>query len=172
MTPTTTLRALHELLEPLQVRWVLIGALAANRYRGSPRMTGDVDLLLADFGESLANLEEALRSAGWSVHRADSEGELVRISHADFGSADLLVAGTDYQHKAIERAVTEEVDQMAVSVLTPEDVIIHKLIAGRFQDLADVESILETSIELDQPYLEGWVRFWQVEELWKQLNQK
>jgi hypothetical protein len=38
------------MLGGLGIRWVLIGALAANRYRASPCLTGDVDLLLADAG--------------------------------------------------------------------------------------------------------------------------
>ncbi len=57
----STLRALGDLLDSLGIRWVLIGALAANRYRTSPRLTQDIDLVLADAGSSLETLEATLR---------------------------------------------------------------------------------------------------------------
>jgi len=132
-------------------------------------MTGDVDLLLANTGESLELLEENLAAAGWDVKRADPVGELIRINHEQFGSADLLLAGTAYQQLAIERSNPEKIDNQEIFILTPEDVILHKLIAGRFQDLADIEAILATSIQLDEDYLGEWVKFWEVQDVWNKL---
>ena len=154
----------------MPIQWVLIGALAANRYRSSPRMTGDVDLLLADAGRGLESLEEMLTEAGWNVRRADPAGELLRITHAEFGTADLLFAGTAYQRISIERAIRETVGDIDVPVLTPEDVVLHKLIAGRYQDLADIEAILETSPALDHDYLSVWLRTWELEDAWKEIT--
>lgn len=145
----TALSHLGKLLDGLSIRWVLIGALAANRYRSSPRLTNDVDLLLANAGESIDVLEATLVGAGWSVHRADRGGELLRLTHAVFGVADLLFAGTHYQDLAIQRALVEPIDDDEdAPVLTPEDVIVHKLIAGRYQDLADIDAILDTKLTL------------------------
>jgi len=150
---------------------VLIGALAANRYRGSPRLTQDVDLLLADAGAGLEALEEAARAAGWQVRRADPEGELLRLRHPEHGIADLLIAGTDYQQEAIRRAREEPLGNgERVPVLTAEDVILHKLIAGRTQDRADIEAILATGLSLDETYIERWARFWEVAEAWRALR--
>lgn len=166
----TALRELGGLLRRLGIRWVLIGALAANRYRSSPRLTQDIDLLLADTGEGLESLEATLREAGWEVQRATRDAELLRIRHADLGLADLLIAGTDYQQQAIERARWESAGVgEPVPVLTPEDVILHKLIAGRTQDRADVEAILASGIALDESYVERWARFWDVLEDWRAL---
>jgi hypothetical protein len=171
LTPRSALSALGRVLDALSIRWTLIGALAANRYRGSPRSTNDVDLLLADTGEGLESLEAALTAAGWSVRRADSAGELLRLSHAEYGVADLLIAGTDYQSQAIERSVVEPFDaHESARVLTAEDVIVHKLIAGRLQDLADVEAILEGGVALDEGYIERWAQFWEVGDRWEQLR--
>ena len=170
LTPITTLSSLKSLLDSIPIRWVLIGALAANRYRGTPRMTGDVDLLLANTGGSLKPLEAKLTNAGWDVSRADPNGELIRINHEQFGAADLLLAGTAYQQLAIERSIPEKIDSQEIYVLAPEDIILHKLIAGRFQDLADIEAILATSIVLDEDYLRQWVKFWEVEDVWKKFS--
>lgn len=167
----TTLSALASVLDALGVRWVLIGALAANRYRAEPRLTLDADLLLADFGPGLDALEAALERAGWTVLRVDPEGELIRLRHSQWGVADLLAAGTDYQHEALSRARSEKIDDgHEVRVLTIEDVILHKLIANQFQDLADIESILASRPALDEAYIRRWAAFWDVTATWRQLQ--
>lgn len=166
--------ALSELaarLRELGIRWALIGALAANRYRASPRLTQDVDVLLADVGPGLEALETAFRAGGWTVRRATPEGELLRLRHPELGIADLLVAGTAYQQEAIRRAREERLEGgEAIPVLTAEDVIVHKLIAGRTQDLADVEAILAAGVPLDREYVERWARFWEVLDRWHEAR--
>jgi hypothetical protein len=165
--------ALAELLASLGIRWVLFGALAANLYRASTRTTQDVDLLLLDAGPGLEALERAFRAAGWSIRRATAEGEILRARHPSHGLADLILAGTDYEREAIARARTEHVaPDLAVDVLAPEDVIVFKLIAGRSQDLADVESILAARPLLDESYLESWAKAWDVLEIWRRLRRE
>ena len=167
----STLRTLGDLLDSLGIRWVLIGALAANRYRTSPRLTQDVDLLLADAGAGVEALEDAFRAAGWDTHRASPEAELIRLRHPDYGIADLLFAGTDYQQEAIRRAREESFDDgVRARVLTAEDVIVHKLIAGRAQDIADIEAILAAKFPLDESYIERWATYWDVQALWRSLR--
>jgi predicted nucleotidyltransferase len=165
------LSALAALLRELGIRWVLIGALAANRYRASPRLTQDVDLLLADAGPGIEVLESAARAAGWDVRRASPEGDLLRLRHPEHGIADLLIAGTDYQHEAIRRAREEPIGNGEhVAVLTVEDVIVHKLIAWRTQDRADIEAILAAGTQIDDRYVERWAAFWDVLGAWRKLR--
>jgi len=52
-----------------------------------------------------------------------------------------------------------------------EDVIVLKLIAGRAQDVADVEAILAAGVPLDSAYLEEWTRYWEVDALWQRLRE-
>ena len=159
------------LLDGMSIRWALIGGLAANRYRSAPRYTGDVDLLLAGSGAPIPELESALTARGWSVCRADGEGSLLRANHTELGPVDLLVAGTEYQEQALQRAQVESVAGVgATPVLTVEDVIVHKLIAGRHQDLADVEAILEAAVPIEEAYVERWAAFWDVLDRWRALR--
>ena len=169
MNQDKALNSLKQILDAQLIDWVLVGAVAANRYRQTARMTGDIDLLLAGVGQSLANLEAAFEASGWNVFRADAAGELLRLTHEKHGVADLIIAGTEYQQLALSRAITESVHKEAIKVLTVEDVIIHKLIAGRFQDLADIEAILETNITLDEAYLNEWIDYWQLQSTWTNL---
>lgn len=55
-------------------------------------------------------------------------------------------------------------------VLTVEDVIVHKLIAGRTQDIADIEAILAARVAFDASYVERWARFWEVLDRWRELR--
>lgn len=172
MTERDSLSALAAVLDPLGIGWVLIGALAANRYRKTTRTTQDVDLLLLDLGPGLEALEAALRSAGWTVRRATPGGEMLRARHLVYGLADLIVAGTDYERTAIARSRTEGASPAAsVRVLAPEDVIVFKLIAGRAQDLADIEAILAAKPALDDAYLESWATAWDVLETLRRLRE-
>lgn len=167
----STLDAIGRILRGLGIRFVLIGALAANRYRITTRLTQDVDLLLADLGPGLAALERALATEGFELRRADPGGALLRLRHSELGAADLIVAATDYERELIARARPEPLGPGApVHVAAPEDVIVLKLIAGRAQDLADIEAVLAAGIPLDATYVERWAEFWEVLELWRRLR--
>ena len=175
MTLRTALGEIGRLLDGLSIQWALTGGLAANRYRRSPRHTDDVDLLLADTGPGPDTLESALTASGWSVRRAEPTGDLLRARHSEYGPVDLLIAGTRYQQEALRRArgAMESVpDAGAVPVLTVEDVIVHKLIAGRYRDLADIEEILESKPSLQEEYIERWAEFWGVLDLWQSLRRQ
>ncbi len=171
MRERDTVSALSDVLAPLGISWVLFGALAANLYRLTTRTTQDVDLLLLDSGPGLEALERAFQEAGWSIRRATADGEILRAKHPAHGLADLIIAGTEYEREAIARARTEQVrPDLEVRVLAPEDVIVFKLIAGRTQDIADVEAILAAKPALDEDYLESWARAWDVSDLWRRLR--
>jgi hypothetical protein len=166
------LAAVAALLEAHGVAWVVMGAVAANRYRREVRLTGDLDLLVASHGSNgLDALEAAFESAGWLVRRGSLDGALLRLRHATLGAVDLVLAETEYQRAAIERAVSDvSGGGVPLRVLRIEDVLVHKLIAGRPRDLADIEDILAGRPELDEAYVERWVEYWDVGELWQQLR--
>ncbi|NIU74888.1 MAG: hypothetical protein GWN71_15280 [Gammaproteobacteria bacterium] len=66
---------------------------------------------------------------------------------------------TPYEKVAIERAVEVDVAGVAVPFATAEDLIIHKLFAGRAVDLEDAATVVRRKgSELDWAYLEEWVR--------------
>ncbi len=166
-----TLSALGSVLDGLGIAWTLIGAVAANRYRREVRLTGDVDLLIASLGPSLGELEAAFEAQGWSVRRGTPDGALLRLRHPEFGAADLLLAETDYQQSALARSRREVIDETTqVAVLQVEDVLIHKLVAGRARDLDDIGEILAADWPLDEDYVEHWATFWDVLALWRQLR--
>lgn len=150
---------LRQLLGELGIDAVLIGAHAANRYRLDVRFTADVDFLV----DRLVGVADALRARGWSV-RAVAEDGVDYLVSAKRGSfvVDLLLAETAYQRTAMERAEG--------GVLAVEDVIVHKLIAGRPRDRDDINSILAAEVSLDEDYIAEQAAAWDVDGLWRSLR--
>jgi hypothetical protein len=139
------------------MRRALAGAAAAMRYRASDRVTMDLDFLV----EWSDDFVQALVEQGFSVRTAQDEGEVHLVRTRRTGCAvDFIVARTDYQHLAIERARNH--------VLTVEDVLVHKLIAWRPRDQDDVRSILSTGLGFDRDYVDRWAEEWAVEDRWRE----
>jgi len=158
--PSAWLASIAEVFDELGVEWTVVGALAANRYRATPRFTTDLDTM-AEYEPALpARLEQA----GYEVEVIASEGEpphLVRC-HRGPESVDVLLPVVPYQREALARAVDH--------VLAVEDVIIHKLIAWRPRDQDDIRSIREAGVPLDRDYLQRWIAEWEVADRWSSLQ--
>lgn len=158
--PSDSLASAAEVLDRAGGRWALMGALAAMRYRASPRMTTDVDVL----AEPVEGLADAFAEAGYEVSVFADPGDephmLVVRGRGD--RIDVLLARVGYQDVVLDRALDH--------VITAEDVVVHKLIAWRPRDRDDIASILETGRPLDEAYIEHWAREWDVLDRWRQAR--
>jgi len=149
----------------LGVEWCVAGAVAANAYR-APRDTTDLDLIVQISADRYATVAKSLQADGWRVFRVSPGSDypdVVRLEHDDHFPTDLLLVKTAYQGEALQRARTLS---SGVRILAPEDVIIHKLIAYRHRDRADVAEVLRSGAPLDEGYIERWAEEWGVLERW------
>jgi len=137
---------LAETLGDLGAAWALAGALAVQHYTAKQRFTTDADLLVTWNEGLIAAIEER----GWQVRVYADPGDTPHLIRAKRGedSVDLLVALTDYQRESLRRAPDH--------VLTPEDLIVHKLIAWRARDRVDIRSIIEAGHQVDWGYVRRW----------------
>jgi predicted nucleotidyltransferase len=71
---------------------------------------------------------------------------------------DLIFSFTPYEKGAIQRAQKVRLGGIDVTFAAPEDVIIHKIFAGRPRDLEDVSSILAKQPNVDREYIIKWLR--------------
>ena len=148
------------ILERLGAEPVVIGAIAALRYRQTPRATTDVDLLT----KHVRGVREAFESDGYSVQEASDPGgePFLLIAEKESARIHIMVAETPYQQEAMRRAVG--------GFLAVEDVIIHKLIAWRARDQDDIRSILAAGHDLDQSHVARWAEQWEVTDRWNEAR--
>jgi hypothetical protein len=128
---------------------------------GEPRLTQDIDLTL---GVGPAHLDEVLSACGALELRILPENvrEFVRSTfvlptmdqETDI-RVDLIFSTTPYEASAIRRAVRVEVGGGPVPFASAEDLIIHKLFAGRPRDIEDAVGVIRRrGAEMDWDYTE------------------
>ncbi len=128
-------------------RWYLFGAQAVNLY-GFPRMTADVDVTLEIARAELPALVADLRARGFEL-RVASADEFVRATqvlpfvHGPSGMPlDIVIAGSGLEAMFLERARSVDVGGTEVPVISPADLVVAKILAGRPKDWEDAAGIL------------------------------
>ncbi len=172
---TQALFTLVDLLEALEVPYMVMGGFAV-RVWGVPRPTYDVDFTLDADEATLALIYERVDALGFTVPEAfrggfvDSIRGLAKVKLMLFGEPspidiDIFLAGTDYQHTALSRRISAELEERTLLFISPEDLVLHKLIAGRPRDLGDVADVLLVQGRLDVPYMLQWAQPLRVHDL-------
>jgi len=149
-------------LKRADMPYMIIGGQAVLYY-GTPRMTKDIDITLgADIGR-LEDLLPALVAMGLEIIPKDFRSFAEKTSvlpSKDTRSGirvDFIFSFTPYEKQAISRSRAVLLGGTAVMFATAEDVIIHKIFAGRPRDLEDVRSILIKNQDLDIAYIRKWL---------------
>jgi hypothetical protein len=142
---------------------MLIGGQAVLLH-GRPRLTDDIDVTLGLGPADCPDVLELCDRLGLTPLPEDvaafvKETYVLPARHRNTGMrVDFIFSTTPYEQQAIERSQRVEVGGVAVSFATAEDLVIHKLFAGRPRDFEDaVGVVLRKGQDLDWPYLEHWV---------------
>lgn len=153
------LRALSDVFRRRRVRWYVFGAQAAV-FHGRPRMTADVDVTAQIADVRLRPLVDALQAAGFEPRIDDVESFLAKARVIPFlhlptrMGLDLVIAGSGLELEFLERAKRVDLgDGLRVPMITPEDLIITKILAARPRDLDDVRGVLDAqgeALDLDR----------------------
>ncbi|MBI4542090.1 MAG: nucleotidyl transferase AbiEii/AbiGii toxin family protein [Gemmatimonadetes bacterium] len=144
--------------------FMLIGGQAVLLH-GRPRLTEDIDVTLGVDPSGLPLVREVCRALQLEplpdeVEKFVRETFVLPARHAETAiRVDFVFSTTPYERQAIERAVKVPVAGIPVPFATAEDLIIHKLFAGRAQDWEDTLSVVRRKgHELDWGYLDRWAR--------------
>lgn len=144
--PAELLSDLAAGLSAVGAQWYVFGAQAALVW-GRPRLTTDVDVTVKCSAPT-DHLVRTLEARGFTL-RIDATESFVRttrvvpLEHRASGLAlDLVLAGPGLEDLFLERAVPIDVAGTVVSFISPEDLIVTKLLAGREKDIEDVRGVL------------------------------
>lgn len=151
------LGALARWLDEHETPYMVIGGFAVTLW-GEPRFTRDVDLTLLVPPEKLEAVVNAL-CAAFTPLVADPLRFVTdtRVLPVMAGTvpADLIFAALPYEEHAIGRARKVRVGGESVSICTPEDLVLHKIVSPRPRDHEDIEGVFRyRHAELDYEYLD------------------
>jgi predicted nucleotidyltransferase len=149
-------------LEERQIPYMVIGGQAVLIY-GEPRLTRDIDVTLGVGPERLKELLAFAKSAAWRVLVETPEEFVQRtmvlpLVEPESGiRIDLVFSHSVYEQQAMQRVQPVDIGKAAVRFASAEDVIVHKIVAGRPRDREDVRSILLKNSALDEEYVRYWL---------------
>jgi len=156
------LAKLARALDKNNIPYMIIGGQAVLLY-GEPRLTRDIDVTLGDDIDILPKIIEVTKYLNLKPLPLDIT-EFVRqtmvLPTRDESSGirvDFIFSFTPYERQAIEKTREVLLKKTPVRFAAPEDVIIHKVFAGRARDLDDVKSILLKNPSVDLPYIRKWL---------------
>lgn len=145
--PTELLAALAAVLRGWGNRWFVFGAQAVVAY-GLPRMTADVDATVRLVPDDWLAFCAEMDRAGFES-RTDDLDAFVRatrvlpfVHRASGIPLDLILAGSPLEDEFIERARPLDLGGVTVPVISVEDLLVTKILAGRAKDVDDVRGIL------------------------------
>jgi hypothetical protein len=141
----------------------------AVRVHGIPRPTHDIDFTLALGRERLPELYDAVRGLGYTVPEEFAGGWVDQVAGMPLVKFRLYLAGqgldidvflaeSRFQSELLARRRRAQLEETPVWIVSPEDLILLKLLARRPRDLADIGDILFTQGQLDEAYLRHWAQ--------------
>lgn len=179
---TELLEQLGPALNASGIPYMLIGGQAVLLY-GEPRLTRDIDLTLGIGPERLPDLLKMVEAIGLQVRvvnvvqfvtrtmvlPCEQPGTGIRV--------DFVLSSSAYEQQALQRARVVTVGQAELRFAALEDLVIHKVIAGRPRDLEDVRTVLLKNPNADATYIRQWLEEFEralaepyrqrFEEIWK-----
>lgn len=170
-------RTIHEfadLFDRLGMPYAIMGGWAVRLY-GLPRPTYDIDFTIAAPSERLQELYAEVSGlgctvpdqflGGWIDRVADMPLVKFRLYVEGHGlDIDVFLAESPYQEELLRRRRLHELRGRPVQFVSPEDLVLLKLIAARSRDLGDIEDVMLARPDIDEAYMRRWAGPLGVEE--------
>jgi predicted nucleotidyltransferase len=156
------LEQLAKALEDAGFPYMIIGGQAVLVH-GEPRITRDIDITL---GADLDRLPDVLRLIQAIpltplVAPETFTKQTMVLPCRDPGTSlrvDLIFSNTPYERQAMTRVKKHKIGNIDVHFASVEDLLIHKVMAGRPRDLDDARSVLLKNPKADVTYIRKWLR--------------
>lgn len=162
MNPLRAAAEIGRFLEERGIPYMIIGGLALQHW-GEPRLTRDVDLTILVDPDQMPELVQDILKA-FSPRIPDAEAFALRhrvllIQSSEGVPIDLAMGIPGYEEEALQRSVWIEFPEIGrLRMIAPEDLIIHKCVAGRPRDVEDVIGILiRQRLRVDISWIRRWL---------------
>lgn len=150
-------------LEARSIAYMVIGGQAVLLY-AEPRLTRDIDITLGLSADRLPSLREVVAALRLGIRVTEPE-DFVRqtlvlpCEEPQTGiRIDFIFSNSAYEAEALSRVKRVRIGASEVRYASVEDLIIHKLVAGRSRDIEDVRGILLKNPSYDADYVRRWLK--------------
>jgi hypothetical protein len=183
VTVQNLLARLIAALQASEIPYMLTGSYASSLH-SIPRATRDIDIVIFPNREQLTRFIQSLPSSDYHTDLDDAIESLRRrsqfnvIDYATGWKVDFIVPPfNDFNMEEFERRSLIDVDGLQLSVVSPEDVVIAKLLwarAGKSErQIDDVATVIRIQAsKLDVRYIEKWVRRLDLHEEWRSARDR
>lgn len=152
----------HQILTQLELPYAIIGGTAVQ-YWGEPRFTKDIDLTvlapLESFPEAVQLLLTRFAPRIEDAFVFALRNRVLLVNTSAGYPVDISFGLPGYEEQVISRAIEHRLaPRKSVRLCSAEDLIIHKAIAGRVQDIQDIEGVIaRQGNRLDTAYIRQWL---------------
>jgi len=157
------IKKIAQRLDKDKIPYMIIGGQAVLLY-GTPRLTRDIDITLGIDTDKFPLIEGICRKLGLKVLPENPEDftRETKVLPAEELKlrirVDFIFSFTPYEAQAIKRTKEVVMNGYPVKFASCEDVIIHKIFAGRAVDEEDVKNILiKNKKSIDLEYIRRWL---------------
>jgi len=166
-------------LQHADIAYMISGSTAMNYY-AQPRLTRDIDIVVA------LELEDAARVATLfaedfyidadAVHHAIAQRGMFNLIHYDHVvKVDCIVRkDTPYRQEEFARRSAVEIDGVALWLVAAEDLLLSKLVwaaeSHSEMQLQDVRNLIRSVAALDWTYIERWAEELTIGELLREVR--
>lgn len=147
-TAAALLRDLAKVMGRAGLRWFLFGAQAVTVW-GRPRLSADVDITIELPDDQIDAFVRSMAKASFELNIPPDLDDFVRRTrvlpfvHRPTGMPlDVVLAGPGLEMEFLDRTIQASVEGLDLPLISPEDLVIGKMLAGRPKDLEDVASVL------------------------------
>jgi len=147
----------------VNIPYMVLGGQAVLLY-GEPRLTRVIDITVGLDSRGLHRILAIVRELGLRV-LVDSAEPFVRdtmvlpaIEERSDIRVDIVFSFSAFEQAALARVRRQLIGPVEVCFASLEDLVIHKIVAGRSRDLEDVRVVLLKNPGFDREYIERWLK--------------
>ncbi len=160
------IQSLTRFLSSEKIPYVIIGGIAVSIY-GEPRMTLDVDINVVLDKAKAEDFLKKIKKFGFSPSFKETMKIVKKTGVIPLkfqkgnilGKLDVIIAENSLEFSAIRRGRIKKIDNLKIKLISPEDLIIHKIASTRAKDYEDLKGIIQRQKKkIDVTYIQEWLK--------------